>query len=202
MVIISSYLKLNFKLEKEEWKFLIDNSDLNTQNKNGINALMLVLMNNNRLGLNVDIDLFLEKTDMKKRTVSGISPLISALQFNDSEKLNLTKKQWNAIILNSDINSKDLDGWTALHYLLSNYHRQNLKLTNTQWSYIVDNTNFKEVDRNNKTVLNLFNELVDSNVLILEAEKVKIIKNKSINKIEKIRKEIKIDSINKNVLKS
>jgi ankyrin repeat protein len=90
----------NLNLTKEQWDYLIENSDLTQQNQNGWNALMFALYYNKTEQLNFtkeQFDYLFKNSDLKQVDNEGWNALIFALYYNQEENLNFTKEQFKKL---------------------------------------------------------------------------------------------------------
>ena len=171
-------------LSSEKLFYLIKNSDLTQQNRQGRTPLMFVLASKMDKTINLSneqLDYLIKNSDLNQVDEYSRTPLMIALITNkkptfmspEREQLILTPKQLDYLIKNSDLKKVDKDGWSPLMYVLRYNKGEGLNLTNEQLDYLIKNSDLKQVDKegwnplmyvlryNKGEGLNLTNEQLD-----------------------------------------
>jgi hypothetical protein len=106
--------------------------------KEEANQKILEIMNQDDLLSSEKIHLFKELMVQCNLTIKdkrSYTPLMFALQYNQTQNLHLTTEDFNYLIKNSDLKQqdRDKDGWTAIMFALVYHQEENLNLSIQQF---------------------------------------------------------------------
>jgi hypothetical protein len=138
-------------LPKENWDYLLKNSNLKQQNKSGYNTFMLAILNNKK-GFKKDNkwltkdqwDYLIKNSDLKQQHRYLYNACMYALQYNQEKSLNFSRDQWDYLLKNSDLKQQDSSGLTILTTALKQYKK--LNFSEDQWNYLIENSDLMQKD--------------------------------------------------------
>ena len=178
----------NINLNKEQFDYLIKNSNLKQLNKYGSNPLMLALDYNKRENLFLQkeqFDYLFKNSDLKNVNNYGETALIILAKKNEKENLNFDKEQFDDLIKNSDLKVTTSKGYNAFMLLLMNNKEQNIKLNEEKINYLIENSNLNQKNELNQDILML---LIDNykkeNLNLTEEQLEKIIKQSDLKNVD------------------
>jgi ankyrin repeat protein len=124
--------------------------------KKEANQKMLELMNKEDSLSEEEIQLFkkiINDSDLTIQNKGGWTPLMFALDYNQEQNLNLSKKQFDYLIQNSDLKQQNDDGSTPLMFVLRYNKSEKLNFTKEQIDYLIQHSNLKQQNDNGWTPL-------------------------------------------------
>ena len=153
MLLIQKDNTYKTKLQKEDWDYLLKNSNLKQQNKSGYNAFMLAILNNqkgfktaNKWLTKDQWDYLIQHSDLKQQHKYLYNACMYALQNNQEKSLNFSENQWDYLLKNSDLKQQDCSGSTILTTALKQHNIENIHFSEDQWDYLIQHSDIKQKD--------------------------------------------------------
>jgi ankyrin repeat protein len=100
MFVFSNNIDKNLHLTQKQLSYLIQNSNLTQQDKDGWTSLIFALYFNDNQNLHLTTeqwDYLIQNSDLQQQDKDGWTPFTYALFFNQSQNLDLTKEQFQTM---------------------------------------------------------------------------------------------------------
>lgn len=176
---------------KEEWKYLIENSNINYLDKDNLSILSSYFLYNKENNIDLDkeqIDYLIKNSNLNIIDIFKAPALLYYL-LTDQGKI-LEKEQLDYLLINTDIynlkirlntNKKDTP---FLMVLFSLKEKLNLKITEDQWTYLIENSNLKLINSfNENSLMFAFYYNSENNLNLTEKQISYLIKNNDLKLI-------------------
>ena len=157
-IIYALHFNKKYHLTREQWDYLIQNSDLKKQDEDGYTALLEAIRCHKEQELNFhkeQWDYLLKNSDLTQNTYAQHwNPIIYAFMNNQKQNLNFNEEQWNYLIQNSTIKSKNkIKNYNIIIYAIKYHQSENLNFNEEQWDYIIQNSDLTQQDKDGWTPL-------------------------------------------------
>lgn len=149
---------VNLNFTEEHFDYLVYNSNLLLQDKDGYNSLMAFVMNFSPPMTDEQLNYLIINSNLKQTNKDNENILHFITNLNKTKNLNITQKQWNYMINNCNLNIIPKTNCHTLCYFLENYEKEALNLNTNHWEMLTKN---QLTDKNDKAFKNILKYLQD-----------------------------------------